>query len=354
MTAVAYQKRALVEVPKIPHPPLTPDYHKTKWNNYPSLNEERKSHNQCVFKALCDISLITQNLSRSLFGEQKRIFNAGLVARTEEVYTRLREWQEKLPDCLAMSNAPPHVISVQFVLDPVDGAVTRLTNPISLKYHTMLQTIFGLLKDLPEDEDCPSDSEWIDETRQRARRICVEAAQENGRLINLHRDLWGLDQMPPVNIHWVTVSMFTLLDHLEEESSREALVRLSVAAKAFSHRWPLGKGMLRLFQVTSRQSGIVLPPETDAIFTDFEARFWTSVDREVFSSQYPNFANSMKHGAVDDIELDSYLAKFDDLHISVDDEERPIAESEVESEEELLDGSDEDIHADDDCWEADS
>lgn len=336
MTAVAYQRRALIEVPTVPYPPFTPDFHQEKWSNYPSLTQKTKSHNQCVFKALCDINLIAHYLSRSLFEEKKRKFDADFVAKTEEVYTRLRKWHEELPDCLAITNAPPHVLSVQFVLDPV-GMMAWLTNIISLKYHTMVQTIFGLLKDLPEAEDRQSEIEWVHETRQRARKICVEAAKENGRLIDLHRSLWGHGQMPPVNIHWVTVSMFTLLDHLDEEPSREALVALSVAAKAFSHRWSLGKGMLRLIQVTSKQMGVVLPPETDALFTDFESRFWSSADRKVFSSQYPNFATSMKHGEMDDIELDSYLAKFDELYIADDEEEKSIPESHIGSEEELKD-----------------
>lgn len=120
--------------------------------------------------------------------------------------------------------------------------------------------------------------------------------------------------MSPVNVHCITVSMFTLLEYLDEEKSRDAFTSLSVAAKAFSHRWSLGKGILRLFQVTSKQMEIKLPPETDALFTDFEYS-WSAEDRKVLSSQYPNFANSVKRGQVDEIELDMFLAKFDDLHL---------------------------------------
>lgn len=205
-----------------------------------------------------------------------------------------------------------------------------------MKYHTIIQTIFGVLKGLPKDEKDDEDGTWARETRQRAQERCVESARASARLIDIHRELWGLDQMTPVNIHWVTVSMFTLLEHLGEEANREALVSLSGAAKAFSHRWELGKGMLRLFQVTAKQMEVTLPAETDAIFTDFETRFWSSADRKVFSSQYPNFANSMKHGDVDDIELDMYLAKFDELHIADDEGEELFNASQVGSEEETV------------------
>lgn len=193
---------------------------------------------------------------------------------------------------------------------------TRLTLPISLKYHTIIQTIFGFVKDLPKAEG--DNSNALQKTRQKARELCLAAAQENAHLIDLYRDLWSLDYMPPVNIHWVTVSMFTLLESLDDPSNHDAFVSLSIAAKAFSHRWPLGKGMLRLIQVTSKQMGVTLPPETDALFSYFEMRLWKSRDRMAFSSQYPNFAHSMKHGNVEDVELDLFLEKFDDLHLASD------------------------------------
>ncbi len=73
--------------------------------------------------------------------------------------------------------------------------------------------------------------------------------------------------------------------------------------------------MLRAVQLTARQMAVSLPPETDALFTDFES-LWTAQDRESLSSLYPNFAVSM--GAVKDeaVELDKFLAKWDALDIS--------------------------------------
>lgn len=159
-------------------------------------------------------------------------------------------------------------------------------------------------------------------TRKRARELCVNSAQANGRLIVKQREMWTLEHMPQVNVQWVTVSMFTLLDDLDDEKSRVAFVSLSIAAKALAHRWSLGKGMLRLFQVTSKQMEVKLPSETDALFTDF-AHNWGAEDRKALNSQYPNFTNSMKQGQVDEIELDMFLAKFDDLHLASEDEDAP-------------------------------
>lgn len=206
--------------------------------------------------------------------------------------------------------------------------LTRITD--SLKYHTIIQTIFGAVKDLPKAEDCDMSAELLRETRQKAQERCIQSAIACGDLIDMHCDLWGLDQMPPVNIQWVTVSMFTLLPHLGDNVKNcKAFTSLSIAAKASSNRWSLGKGMLRLFQVTSKQMEIKLPPETDALFTDF-ATTWSREDRKILNSQYPNFINSMKGGQVDEIELDMFLNKFDDLHIEDDEDSDGSIEVTVE------------------------
>lgn len=319
VTALSYQKGGLIKIPWAPFPTVDGDVHGQTWTNYPVSSKTTKSHEQCLFKAVCDVSLVTYDLTWSLFGngDKELMLDANSVQAAEEAYARLQKWYEELPDCLGTSNATPHVLSLQFVSNVSFGWYTMANAFVSLKYHTIIQTIFGFLKDLPNDEESEESTEWVQKTRRQARELCVGSAQANGRLIDIHRDLWNLEQMPPVTVHWVTVSMFTLLEYLDEEKSRDAFVSLSVAAKAFSHRWSLGKGMFRLFQVTSKQMEIKLPPETDALFTEFEYN-WSPEDRKVLTSQYPNFANSVKRGQVDEIELDMFLAKFDDLHLAQD------------------------------------
>ncbi|KAJ5599890.1 hypothetical protein N7450_000957 [Penicillium hetheringtonii] len=66
----------------------------------------------------------------------------------------------------------------------------------------------------------------------------------------------------------------------------------------------------------------------------------------MFRSQYPNFANSMKRGEVDEVELDKFLAKFDAMYFTdygddviessgkeeiVDEHGTPPSESELEA-----------------------
>ncbi|KAJ5082244.1 hypothetical protein N7532_011287 [Penicillium argentinense] len=187
--------------------------------------------------------------------------------------------------------------------------VYRRSRPRVLKYHTIVQTIFGVLKDLHKNEDADIDPDWENETRG---GCCVSNALETAHL--LISELWSLNRKPPVNIQWVTVSMFTLLPYLEDEENHASIISLGYAAKALSHRWSLGKGMMRLFQVTAKQLDVTFPPETNALIDELEIKHWRAEERRHFSSQYPNFANSMKRGEVDEIELDKFLAKLDDMY----------------------------------------
>lgn len=206
--------------------------------------------------------------------------------------------------------------------------------------------MYGVLKDVPNSEDMKIDPEWEQRTRDRAKRLCVNSACEIARLISVHRDLWTLSRMAGVNIHWVTVSMFTLLPCLDAPANRVAIGDLAHAARSFAHRWSLGKGMLRIFQVTARQKKISLPAKARSNLVKFEANNWSLDDGKMFRSQYPNFANSMKRGEVDEVELDKFLAKFDAMYFTdygddviessgkeeiVDEHGTPPSESELEA-----------------------
>lgn len=108
----------MIKVPNIPYPPLGPDAHREKWSNYPLQSENTKAHTQCLSKALNDVSLITHDLTWSLFnrGDGEQTLNAEFVQAAENLYNRLRTWYDKLPNCLGTSNATPHVLSLQSVI----------------------------------------------------------------------------------------------------------------------------------------------------------------------------------------------------------------------------------------------
>ncbi|KAH2847874.1 hypothetical protein KXW36_007523, partial [Aspergillus fumigatus] len=174
-----------------------------------------------------------------------------------------------------------------------------------LFYHTTVMQIFGLLKANHEHLDPAS--------IQRARNICIESALRIAGLIGIHRDKWGIGRMA--------------LDALDSPDTRNraAFIEMCIVARAFARRFPLAKGILRMIQLSANQMQVVLPAETDALFTDFETRSWEGKDRHTFSTFYPNFARVVRQGAAreEDVSMDRFLEKWDSLAISDPKEETP-------------------------------
>jgi len=177
-------------------------------------------------------------------------------------------------------------------------------------YHTITIMVFGFAKNIADDKD-RLDSEF----HKCAADTCLKSARQIANLVNMHRLSWGLDLFVVTYIHWITISLFTMLEDLNDPMNREAFTSLSVAAKAASRRWALGKGMLRAVQVTARKMEVTLPPEIDVLFSDFEKQSWGPKDRRELSSSYPNFAVSIGSVQTDEVELDKFLEKWDALNI---------------------------------------
>lgn len=112
------------------------------------------------------------------------------------------------------------------------------------------------------------------------------------------------------------VSLFALLDHIDEPKSREAFINLCVAARAASRRWHLGKAMLRALQLTATQMGLQLPSEVRALFSSSAAKIWSSKDMTELSSFYPIFATYAGSDQDSDLELDRFLKQWDQLSLS--------------------------------------
>lgn len=171
--------------------------------------------------------------------------------------------------------------------------------------------VFGFAKNIADDKGI-LDSKF----HKFAADTCLQSAQKIASLMNIHRSSWGVDLFVVTYIQWTTVSLFTLLEDLDDPLNREAFTSLSVVAKVASRRWPLGKGMLRAIQVTARKMEVSLPPEIDVLFSDFEKQSWGAKDRRELSSSYPNFAVSIGSVQTDEVELDKFLEKWDALDIS--------------------------------------
>lgn len=151
----------------------------------------------------------------------------------------------------------------------------------------------------------------------RARRLCISSALEVARLTDLHRRQNGLDSVTVMMTEHITISLFILMEDLDAAASRAAFIELCVVARSFARRWTLGKGMLRLVQLTAQEMKVNLPRETVMLFHDFETRIWRPTDRQLFSSAYLSFNAAVRRQRTEQYEasLDQLLEKWDDLVI---------------------------------------
>ncbi|KAE8154583.1 hypothetical protein BDV25DRAFT_126445 [Aspergillus avenaceus] len=291
--SMAYRKPPVVEKPRRSRPKChhQPDSH--LWYPYPSEDEGHETHLLCHLDRLSELTVIINDWCSTSFISLQKAGLEHIRTMTNTMQRRLFEWQEALPGCLTL-----------------DSEATLLPQTLCLHmyYHTTLISIFGNARTLVDEaENDGSDF------RNQSRKKCLASAREISRLMRLHRSLWGIEHFPGCNIQWIALSLFVLLEGLDDADNREAFTNLSIAAKAASRRWALGKGILRAIQLTARKMAVTLPPDTDALFSDL---CWESKDLERLSSQYPNFA--VVNGSVSDesAELDKFLEKWDTLDVS--------------------------------------
>ncbi|KAI2897588.1 hypothetical protein CBS63078_7910 [Aspergillus niger] len=243
------------------------------WAAYPRQVDTVQSHIPCVLNSFTALSALEKTL--------------------EAIQARLDGWRNDLPTCLTLDNATiPQSLSLHML------------------YHTVVIVLWGLLK--KEDTE---DENNIKITREAAKKACVDSALAIVNLLRIHRTRWGPDHISPTTIHWVSMALFTLVEELDNSEHRNAFTELCVTARAFSQKWTLMKGILRMLQVSAQKNGFILPPETRALFADFQ-KMWDEGLRDQFRSLYPNLSSLSETGGdrtLDEAELDSFLKKWDRL-----------------------------------------
>lgn len=178
-----------------------------------------------------------------------------------------------------------------------------------MHYHYLMMTLFGFLKSPDEAES--------EATSEHAKEMFLSSATQIGELMRIYRREWGVDRIPIVTTHYIAVALFMLLDDLGSEPRRAAFVELCVAARAASRRFKLGKGILRLVQLTAKQMEVDLPPEMAKLFQEFEAKSWGSKEAQHYSSQYPHILAAIEHDKLDPgtLALDALLEKWEGLDL---------------------------------------
>ncbi|EAW08929.1 putative C6 transcription factor [Aspergillus clavatus NRRL 1] len=293
--SVTLMKHLDLQPPK--RPPISKVWHLIHvsdiWRPYPYPTDVGiPSHITCVFDHWCAIASITAKICQTFHNEEDRIPRAELPPVVTRHYGQLQQWYADLPDCLQVEALTvPHALSLHFF------------------YHTTVMQIFGFLKATDEVLD--------PQIVENARTICIDNARRIAFLIGIHRDKWGIGRMAPSTIQWLSIGMFTLLDALDSDDNRAAFIDMCTVARAIARRFPLATGILRMIQISANEMPILLPAETDALFTDLETQGWEGKDSQTFSTFYPNFATVVRQGnreEADDL-MDRSLEKWDKLTI---------------------------------------
>ena len=89
-------------------------------------------------------------------------------------------------------------------------------------YHSVIMMLWSLLKVPPDDDD---DDSVTQATAQAARRKCIASAHAVVRILQLHRTRWGIDYMSTTTIHWVSMSLTTLLEELDSADPTAFTIR---------------------------------------------------------------------------------------------------------------------------------
>lgn len=144
----------------------------------------------------------------------------------------------------------------------------------------------------------------------------IKAAHNVLNLVNLHRRKWGIQRMSPTWIHWLSISLFTLLEALDQETNRKAFTELCVVTRACSQRWLLIKGILRMIQINAANMNVSLPEEARALFIDFSEKDWKEKQRSRFKSIYPNFSSTFQDREGENLEMDQFLDKWDKINLN--------------------------------------
>ncbi|KAI9368233.1 hypothetical protein BJX61DRAFT_233410 [Aspergillus egyptiacus] len=294
--AASLMKHVPVQPPRRPRVPMTHGDPKNVWYPYPRAADPVPGHYACVFDRWCDLNCIAISISRAFYSFEDRLPTSETTFIVDNVYRQLQGWYANLPDCLR-----PETVFVPHVLH------------LHLYYHTTVIQIFWFLQScyLSRNEHDTADAAAAT-THANARRIAD--------LLRIHRERWGIDRMAPSTYHWVFSGLYALLKGLDSTENRNAFTELCIIARAVSRRFPLAKGVMRMIQLTAKQSQVVLPEETDALFSAFAAESWTDKDPDSFSSLYPHYGTVIQEGRTpgEDTALDTFLQKWDRLTISDD------------------------------------
>ncbi|KAL3455136.1 hypothetical protein BJX64DRAFT_295323 [Aspergillus heterothallicus] len=235
-----------------------------------------------------------------MFREEGKPPRSDIEEMMNKVYEGMLDWEENLPACLRISeDSVPELLSFH------------------MQYHGRIMTAFSFLK-TPAEADLDSKAKA---SVALARQRCLSSAQAVSRLVSFLRKRWGPQRESSVDMQFIFLGLFMLIDDLSTPESHATFVSLATAAFSLAGRWLLMKGMFRQVQITTMHTvGEPLSPEILRLFKRFERRLGRNEDRKHFNSAYPNFAAVLRQQDPDgseraDLDLDGFLDTWSNFTI---------------------------------------
>ncbi|KAL4908496.1 hypothetical protein BDW74DRAFT_188479 [Aspergillus multicolor] len=286
-----------IAIPNRPRLTSSHDRMNDTWLPYPRQDDPTPAHTSCMVNSFRDLSVINSEAIKILFDNNVKHQRPDLGAAISHIYDKLEKWRSTLPECMQLENAnTPHILCLHMF------------------YHTILMIVWGHLKYPVNTEETNEESISPED----AKKICIDSAHSVLRILQTQRSAWGIDYANPTLLHWLSISLFTLLEELDDLGNRNAFIELCVMSRLISRKSVIMKGILRMLQGSAKQNNISLPVEVDALFVEFEDKIWNKEGKRKFRSLYPNLISMHKTGgdrSVEDSEMESFLNKWNKLNI---------------------------------------
>ncbi|PLN79707.1 fungal-specific transcription factor domain-domain-containing protein [Aspergillus taichungensis] len=245
----------------LPRVRLYPTSHPDKnilWTPYPHSNhidyERKPSLLHYTMIGMADLSEINVQIQDLLFEKAFDLSVDEMWEAAETLYTRLGMWSRGLPSVL--SSDEPQIPQIMFL-------------HIRCRHMTIL--LFDFMSNemgLRRESQHPQ--------VERAQSIQFQAAREIADFLRIHRESYGLRQIPRQFLDPMNSSAISLLTDLDVDKSKEAFVELCRFLVTFSKRCLPAKAMLKNIELIAQRKNASFPPDALAVMDhrELESSQW--------------------------------------------------------------------------------
>ncbi|KAJ5580231.1 uncharacterized protein N7459_006216 [Penicillium hispanicum] len=107
MVHTGFLRPCLIDHVNIPRIALSQSDDESVWGPYPTHRETRPAYLSLYFDEACNLSTIARDVSRSMFGDDRGVFEPVHRQSREVLYERLRHWCELWPNVFELRYRPP-------------------------------------------------------------------------------------------------------------------------------------------------------------------------------------------------------------------------------------------------------